>query len=139
MTPSQDEVTEEHTVSVYVDGHLAARLAASDGLAKEAAIGHAISHGWATPDQVAAVSAEGTSVFLQLVPNASGPGPIEVGSLDCVSGEPAVTTNATPDGLTVPAHRLLELAEQLQRQASCWRATGGVHAALIAEEDATFS
>jgi FdhD protein/cysteine desulfurase len=135
----QDEVVEERTISVYVGGHLATRLAASDGLAKEAAIGHAISHGWATPDQVAAVSVEGTSVFLQLAPDASGPGPIEVGILDCISGEPTVTTDAAPDGLTVSADHLLKLAEQLQRQASCWRATGGVHAALIAKEDATFA
>ena len=135
----QDEVTEERTVSVYVNGLLAAHIIASGGLAMEAGLGHAISQGWATARQVMSITAEGTSVFLRLTPDASGPGSIEATSLECVSGQLVGDVEAVSDGLTVSASRLLGLAEELQRQASCWRATGGVHAALIAEGDSVFA
>ncbi|MHB8070827.1 MAG: formate dehydrogenase accessory sulfurtransferase FdhD [Candidatus Cryosericum sp.] len=139
MVLREDEVTEEHTVSVYVGGVLSALLIASDGLEKEAALGHAIGQGWAAPHQVLSVAPEGSSVFLELTPDAPGPEPMQTATLDCISRESGHGVVAVSGGLVVSASRLLELAEELQRGAVRWRATGGVHAALIAQGDLTFT
>jgi FdhD protein len=138
MVPREDEVIEERMLSVYVNGSLGARLIASDGLEKEAALGYAICEGWATPEQVLSVTTEGSSVFLRLTCEASGPESVETVSFDCISGQPDREAVAVSAGLIVSATRLLKLAEDLRRGAVCWRATGGVHAALIARGESTF-
>jgi FdhD protein len=138
MVPQKDEVIEERVLSVYVNGTLGTRLAASDGLAEEAALGHAIGEGWATSEQVLSVTAEGTSVFLRIAPEAVGAESPGTEGIDCVSVQQDFNVVPASPGLTVSAENLLRFAEEMQRGAQSWRATGGVHAALIAQGDSTF-
>ncbi len=83
----EDEVTEERTLTIYVNGTLAVHLASSGEPVEAAAVGHAVSEGWARPDQVLAVTVEERSAFLTLSSEAQGPGVPTTIDIDCVSGD----------------------------------------------------
>jgi FdhD protein len=134
----EDEVTEERTLTIYVNGTLAVRLASSGELVEAAAVGHAVSEGWARPDQVLAVTVEERSAFLTLSPEALGPdGPTSI-DIDCISGETLPEDMTVSPGFTVSAFHLQDLADKMQRSALQWKITGGVHAALIAQGEHIF-
>ena len=133
-----DEVTEEHPLTIYVNGTLAVRLASSGDLVEAAAVGHAVSEGWARPDQILEVTVEEHSAFLTLSANAPGPDVPTSTDVDCVSGDVLAEDIAVSRGFTVSAHHLQDLAEEMQRCAVHWKTTGGVHAALVAQGDNVF-
>lgn len=134
----EDEVTEEHPLTIYVNGTLAAHLASSGNQVEAATVGHAVSEGWARPAQILQVTSEEYSVFLTLSPDAPGPdGPTST-DIDCMAGDVLARDIAVHGELTVSASHLRDLAEEMQRSAVQWRTTGGVHAALVAQGDNVF-
>jgi FdhD protein len=135
----EDEVTEERALTIYVNGTLAVRLASSGELADAAAVGHAVSEGWAQPSQILAVTVEERSAFLTISPDAPGPNAPTSVDIDCISPDALTDNIAVSPGFTVSASHLLDLAEEMQRSALHWRTTGGVHAALIAQGKHVFS
>jgi formate dehydrogenase accessory protein FdhD len=135
----QDEVTEERALTIYVNGTLAVRLASSGELVDAAAIGHAVSEGWARPAQILAVTVEERSAFLTISPDAPGPDAPTSIDIDCISGDVLPEDIALSPGFTVCVSRLQDLAEDMQRSALHWKTTGGVHAALIAQGEHVFS
>ena len=135
----EDEVTEERTLTIYVNGTLAVHLASSGEPVEAAAVGHAVSEGWARPDQVLAVTVEERSVFLTLSSEAQGPDVPTSIDIDCISGD------TLPEDMTVFAgiHRVgLPPSGPCRRDAAAvlftGEATGGVHAALIAQGERIF-
>ncbi|HWQ22201.1 MAG TPA: formate dehydrogenase accessory sulfurtransferase FdhD [Clostridia bacterium] len=134
----QDEVAEERPLTIYVNGTLAVRLASSGDLMEAAAVGHAVSEGWARPAQILVVTVEGRSAFLTLSRDAPGPDSPMSTDIDCISGDALAEDIAVSRGFTVSARRLRDLAEEMQRSAVQWRTTGGVHAALVAQGDNVF-
>jgi FdhD protein len=135
----EDEVTEERALTIYVNGTLAVRLASSGELVDAAAVGHAVSEGWARPTQILAVTVEERSAFLTISPDAPGPDAPTSTDIDCISGDALTEDIAVSPGFTVSASRVRDLAEEMQRSALHWRTTGGVHAALIAQGEHVFS
>ena len=135
----EDEVTEERALTIYVNGTLAARLASSGELVDAAAIGHAVSEGWAQPTQITTVTIEGRSAFLTISPDAPGSAAATSTDVDCISGDALTEVSAVSPGFTVSAFYLQDLAEEMQRSALHWKTTGGVHAALIAQGEHVFS
>jgi FdhD protein len=134
----EDEVTEERALTIYVNGTLAVRLASSGELVEAAAVGHAVSEGWARPDQVLAVTVEERSAFLTLSSEAQGPDVPTSIDIDCTSGDMLPEGMTVSMGFTVSASHLQALADEMQRSALQWKITGGVHAALIAQGEHIF-
>ena len=99
----EDEVTEERALTIYVNGKLAARLASSGELVEAAAIGHAVSEGWAQPTQIIAVTIEGRSAFLTISPDAPGSTVPTSTEIDCISGDALTEAIAVSPGFTVSA------------------------------------
>jgi FdhD protein len=135
----QDDVTEERPLTIYVNSTLAVSLASSGDLVDAAAVGHAVSEGWARPAQILAVTVEERSAFLPLSPDAPGPDTPTSIDIDCISADALTEDVAVSPGFIVLASRLQDLAEEMQRSARHWRTTGGVHAALIAQREHVFS
>lgn len=69
----EDEVTEERALTIYVNGMLALHLASSGDLVDAAAVGYAVSEGWARPAQILDIILEERSAFLTLSSEAPGP------------------------------------------------------------------
>ncbi|MCX6097865.1 MAG: formate dehydrogenase accessory sulfurtransferase FdhD [Caldiserica bacterium] len=137
-TKCEDEVTEERALTIYVNGTRAVRLASSGDLVDAAAVGHAVSEGWARPAQVLAVTVEERSAFLTVSSDAAGPGAPTSVDIDCISGDILTEDMAVSPGFTVSASWIQDLAEEMQRSALHWRNTGGVHAALVAQGEHVF-
>jgi len=97
----EDEVTEEHPLTIYVNGTLAVRLASSGDLVEATAIGHAVSEGLARPDQILEVTVEERSAFLTLSRDAPGPDAPTSTDIDCVSGDALAEDIAVSRGFTM--------------------------------------
>ncbi len=133
-----DEVTEERPITLYVNGTLAARIASSGDLADAAAVGHAVSQGWARPEQILAITIEAQSAFLTLSHDAPGPDAGLPADIDCISAEAFTEYIPVVSGFTVSSSQIQRLAEEMQRGALHWSTTGGVHAALVAQGENIF-
>ncbi|MGB9666152.1 MAG: formate dehydrogenase accessory sulfurtransferase FdhD [Candidatus Cryosericum sp.] len=133
-----DEVIEERPVTIYVNGTFAGQIASSGDLAEAAAVGHAVSQGWARFNQILSTTAEAQSAFLTLSEDAPGPGSASLPEIDCISGDESTDPAPLISEVMVSPSHIQMLADEMQHRATVWSATGGVHAALVSQGDNIF-